>query len=51
MKVTYSDRIIFMTIFLEEKTCEGEVFFYFLPKSAGISPQVLVSHFRIGMVT
>lgn len=22
MKVTYSDRIIFMTIFLEEETCE-----------------------------
>lgn len=51
MKVTYSDRIIFMTIFLEEETYEGEVFCYFLPKSAGISPQVLVSHFRIGMVT
>ncbi len=40
-----------MTIFLEEETYEGEVFYYFLPKSAGISPQVLVSHFRIGMVT
>ena len=25
MKVTYSDRIIFMTIFLEEETYEGEV--------------------------
>ena len=39
MKVTYSDRIIFMTIFLEEETCKGKFPFISFRSRLGFHPK------------